>query len=516
MIAELLVCAVAAFGPPLWVIAVLAGVAAVVAFVAFDQATLPIWIGRAVRYRWRKLRPAKPTALAKPFAATVPGIGTVGLRWDGRYLVSMISVHGTPHTPTVLVGSESLSSSALPLVTVAELLRQHGGLELAGLDVVSAGRRTSTTEYAHVYDAVVGERPSVGQRATWLVLRLDPDQCAAALGWRVDTGQAAAAATERIRLAIEATGCRAKCLSPAEMVNATKVLNHGRELEKLEEAWGGIQPDGGDFINLYEIPPSSITRAVFASLWSTSSSLTTITLRLVPTRSGVKVGALVRLHTDGPLVHPPVLNLQVPRGRAVAAFQATVPLGQPSTRYDLAMADMTFDDLAHLRIIPGADGQILGNVQTGYPATLPLVDPMQPTLVKVNANLAIVLQTVARAGATGARVAILTDRPALWAPITERGSIYVADPNAAHDAAVIVNDLGDAVPALRPELAGRTVLKVCRTLDEHDADVAITQLDQDSIRVVTAGRTIALSVRFSRSEPRFFQHAMPRPAGAGL
>ncbi|MDF0531137.1 type VII secretion protein EccE [Tsukamurella sp. 8F] len=517
---EVLVLAAAiAFHWSVLIAAVVAAVALLVAFVAFDQATSPVWFGRAVRYRWHRLRrrdgqsrdsedPQDNRDRSEPFDVEVPGVGTVGLRWDGECLVSVVELFGTAHTPTVLMGSAGVSESVVPVPAIAGLVRQHG-LVYEALDLVTSGRRVAGTDYARAYDAIVGDRPAMGQRSTMVVARLNPQRCAAALSWRASVELAAAAATERIRIAIEETGCRAVSLRAQELARSTTVLLHHQSPGTVEETWRGIAPTDGDYVNLYEVPAAAITNTTLSALWATRTRLTVVTVRLSPDgHGGVRAGALVRMHTEGPLAHPPLLNLLPVHGRARDAFFATTPLGRAALRYRMRTARKTPTELAALRMIPGADGQILGISGTGYPVTVPLSDRLSATTVKVFSADYVAVQIVGRAAATGDTVAIFTDRPQMWRPILHRGVVMLADASTSHSVSMIVDDLGDSTVS-PPTTAGSTLLVLCRTLDERDADIAISQIDDRTIRFVTSRFESALGIRVSRAEPKFLQHLAP-------
>ncbi|MBO0881607.1 MAG: type VII secretion protein EccE, partial [Mycobacterium sp.] len=148
--------------------------------VTYNGSTTAGWLGqmvRFVRYRDSAAARARRATIPEPFNVDLAGIGAIGMRWDGQYAVTMIALHGRAYAPTFLVPDGAKTEDTVPLQLVASLLRQFGGLELASLDVVSAGRRTSDAPFAPVYDEIIGDRPAVGLRQTWLVLRLCPQAC---------------------------------------------------------------------------------------------------------------------------------------------------------------------------------------------------------------------------------------------------------------------------------------------------------------------------------------------------
>ena len=108
------------------------------------------------------------------------------------------------------------------------------------MDVVSAGRRTAEARYAAIYDEIIGDRPAVVLRQTWLVLRLCPQACLAAMAYRGDAAAAAAAATERIRQAVLRSGCRAVTCGAEQIGAATEALLGGVELAEVRESWSHV------------------------------------------------------------------------------------------------------------------------------------------------------------------------------------------------------------------------------------------------------------------------------------
>ena len=96
----------------------------------------------------------------------------------------------------------------LPLDVLIELLDQPGGLQLAGIDIVSAGHRVRRgTGYPALYSTLLADRRAAGQRSTRLIVRLDIPESVAGLVYRRSIGTAAAAATERIINALLQEGC---------------------------------------------------------------------------------------------------------------------------------------------------------------------------------------------------------------------------------------------------------------------------------------------------------------------
>jgi len=134
--------------------------------------------GRVVLVEWfgvlwsflRHRRRALPPALTPATDINVIS-GNAGVRWDGQTLVAVVEV-GPTLALTTESGGRSNSGSELPLSLVVSLMSQYG-LNI-DIDVVEAGCHVPPgTAYRTVYSQFVGPKHLVGQRRTWLVLRLN-------------------------------------------------------------------------------------------------------------------------------------------------------------------------------------------------------------------------------------------------------------------------------------------------------------------------------------------------------
>lgn len=93
------------------------------------------------------------------------------MRWDGKTLVAAVEV-GPQLAITTEAGGRTVSGSELPLSLVVSLMTQYG-LSI-DIDVIEAGCHVPPgTAYRTVYSQFVGPRHAVGERRTWLVLRLN-------------------------------------------------------------------------------------------------------------------------------------------------------------------------------------------------------------------------------------------------------------------------------------------------------------------------------------------------------
>ena len=178
-----------------------------------------------------------------PFSVELPGVGPIGMRWDGEYAITVIALYGREYAETVLVPEGVDTVDTVPLEACGALLEQFGGLELHSVDVVSDGTRTAPNGwFTPRYDEIISDRSAVGMRRTWLVLRLCPQACLKAIAYRGSVAEAAAAATERIRQAAVRAGCRAVTCSPEQIIEATEALLDHRELAAYQERWADLAP----------------------------------------------------------------------------------------------------------------------------------------------------------------------------------------------------------------------------------------------------------------------------------
>lgn len=476
--------------------------------VTYNGASAAGWLARLTQFVWYRKRAAaraRRAAIPEPFTVELAGIGAVGVRWDGQYAVTMIALHGRAYAPTFLVPDGAKTEDIVPLQVVASLLRQFGGLELASVDVVSGGRRTGSAPFAPVYEEIIGDRPAVGLRQTWLVLRLCPQACLAAMAYRGDAATAAAAATERIRQAVLRSGCRAVTCSADQLAAATTVLLGGIDLADARESWSHIDT-GGDYVTTYRIAGADLTTDLVNDVWSVRTRLTVLTVRLAVTASGsVTAAAVVRFHTAAQLTHPPVLALKPVSGQAFSALLASLPLGNRSVALQLSTRRLDADRVE----IPFAPaGLMIGTTNTGFPLLLALHDPLKLTRVGLCAELAVAQSLLLRATATGSTVLVHTSNPELWAAIrSER--ILLADGVGDHPGLVTMVVLdGDHAqnPAMTVGERGHTVVSVSAT-PPGEADVVLIQTSPGQLRLTTPRLAdIPLTILRPRNETQFLAH----------
>ncbi len=483
-----------------------AAAAGVAATLAYRDATVAGWAGRVVALRRRsRTQSTWSTAVAipEPFSVELPGVGPVGVRWDGQYAITMIALHGRSYAPSVLAADGVDGTDTVPLEAISGLLRQFGGLQLHSIDVVAVGRRTATDgRYTPRYDEIIGDRPAVGQRRTWLVLRLAPQACLEALAYRGDVAEAVAAATERVRQAAVRAGCRAVTCGADQINAATAALLDDLDLTRAQERWADLRI-GPDHITTYRIAGKDLSTRLLNDLWTIRATTTVTMVRLTPGDDGqVSMAAAVRVHTRSPMAHPPLSTAHSTPGQALPALLATLPLGDRAVELSLSSTPA-----AALQVPIGPTGVMLGMARAGVPYLMALTDPLRFTRIAVAADLTVVQSLVLRASAAGAVVLIHTDRPQLWAPICDEYRIELAQRGQARSTPTLVVADGQAAQQLLVSTGERGhALMSLTTSPTVDCDIVIRQISDAEVVVSTGGRDISLGIMRPRNEAAAVAH----------
>ncbi|WP_235615435.1 type VII secretion protein EccE [Mycobacterium avium] len=502
---------------PWWALLLIAVLVFAAVGVMYRGATGWIWLRRARRVRHarrsakaRRARAAIPT----PFEAELPGVGPGGLMWDGEYAISMIALHGRQYAPTVLVSEGAESIDTVPLSVCGALLEQFGGLELHSIDTISIGTRTAQDgQFTHRYEETVADRAAVGERRTWLVLRLRPAACLDAMLYRHSVGEAIEAATERIRQAAVRAGCRAVTCSTEQIRVATAALLAGHDLADYQERWIDLRV-GDDYVTPYRMSGADLSTRVLNDVWTIRATKAVVLVRMsrdVET-GALLVGALVRVHTPAHLTHPPLSTLQTVPGQAFEALAATLPLGDRSVTLPLSMRPL---DSAPLPIQVGPTGFLHGMAElSGVPLLLNWTDPLKFVRVAIAADLDVVEALVLRATSAGATAEIHTVRPALWRPICDNVRLSMArNQERSKSATLIVADGSQPQQVLRESgERGHALVSVMAPGDAlpEDADIRIRQVGPNHIAVETPARPrpMTLGIIRPRNEAHTLTHLL--------
>jgi type VII secretion protein EccE len=489
-----------------WAAALIAVAAAVLLFIPIRGRLIASqWPVVAARFLGRRRRPVSP-ALPPPADITVIS-GEAGVRWDGHTLVAAVEV-APELSLTLEAGGRSSTDSELPLALVASLMEQYG-LHL-DIDLVSSGRHVPPgTAYRTVYSQAVGPRPLVGQRRTWLVLRLhDLDNLAGV----VERGpahkgapKALAAAAHRVVQRLGQEEIRARVLSAEELEEFGELLL-APVGETAREQWSTIH-SGTSFITTYTTgSPQLLAEGQWDRWWSwrTEDALVTIRLRGAPQMEPTVAVAMRYVH-EGKFEKPlPDTALSLPTGQQSPMLAVGLPGGDRSMQ--AALPTTPLSEVAEARIPIGPSGQILGQYDDGTLVAAPLWDQSaHPRRWRIDAQVGteVARQLVLRALVTGAVVALHTDDRARWdglvASVNDPQRLYYATAGArACDLAVFDGRPVTTVPT-------RTVLRMLdASADIGGADMTLVEAPGQLLEVtVGAHDPQLLWVIRSREEDRY-------------
>lgn len=518
LIAELAAIAVVlALAPavPWWSLIVVAAVIILTSTVTYRGAGGSRWLRRAygLRRTRRSVRRGGPAAaIPAPFSVELPGVGTIGMRWDGHYAITVIALYGRQFSESVLIPEGVDTLDRVPLAACGALLEQFGGLELHSIDVVSDGTRTAPDgRFTPRYDEIVSDRCAVGIRRTWLVLRLCPQACLKAISYRGSVAQAAAAATERIRQAAVRQGCRALTCSPEQIADVTTALLDHRELQAYEQHWGD-QRLGDDYVTLYRISGADLTTRAVSDFWTIRAKKTVVVLRLTRDSASAElmVAALVRVHTEDRQYHPPMSTLQSVAGQVFPAMLASLPLGDRSVELPLSERPLASSEL---QVPVGPSGFLHGMAErAGVPFLMSWTDPQKFVRVAIAADVDVVQALILRATAAGDTAEIHTGRPQLWQPVCDDVRLSLArEGKRSDEVSLLVADGAQAQQVLAGSGARGHALVSVMDADAPlpaDADIKIKQVSARHMTVQTPSRSvpITLGIMRPRNEAQSLTH----------
>ncbi|KXO89870.1 hypothetical protein AXK56_06890 [Tsukamurella pulmonis] len=309
----------------------------------------------------------RASARSRIAAAPSPGGGDIGVRRaDGR-LTAFVRL--TPSTP-LLVAMARREDPSVPLGLLSSLLR-HADTPAARIDVLLAGGRVPGEPQAPRlrYQQLLGPLQRWSATDVIVSVTIDPADCAAACARRgggpASELRVAAIAAQRTVDALRAHGIAALPLGPAEVAAVDPA------------APAGALP----------CDPEALARGDVGALFAGDT----------PGRAGIS------LRPDGT------------GGIRLGAWRSTDGAETAARRGDRE-ATGPEDALAGLHVPLAGCGQILGSDATGGPVAARLHGRGVRTVWAAVADDPA-RQLVERAVATGARVLIVTGRPAMWQPL---------------------------------------------------------------------------------------------------
>jgi type VII secretion protein EccE len=404
--------------------------------------------------------------------------GRAAIRADGDDLIAVVAVDGPSHTPSVLDNHQVQSAVTLPVSVVANALRQFD-VTLAGIDILSAGRRRASKNHhhgAHAYSGLVGDHGAVGQRRTVCVLRMNRLDSVGAVACRDSVAATLDACARRLAAELCARHLPARVVDSEELADIDTALARG-VAEHSQPRFGGLRHAGG-WVSIYWVTPRDISSATLDRLWAPDTDHTATAVQLRPGNDGtVAVGVLVRYTTGGPQKQPPLNGLNPLSGRHEVGLRAG--LATARTPEITAPARRLRDD-EQLRAPIGASGVIVGATPQGHPLLVDLADavPGHSSTVTVAGEQALLVQLAMRSAAIGYQVLVCTGRAESWreasaAGLQIIGSLPTELPGGRRGV-MVVFDHFDA-PTPRAQI-------VMRAVAPGTASVADVHFEQDSAR----------------------------------
>ncbi|MBO0856590.1 MAG: type VII secretion protein EccE, partial [Nocardia sp.] len=350
---------------PWWIAPAAAAVVATTLTVRVGERTAAGWL-----LAWHTFSSGKPArAQSRSRAAILRDVevaaGECGVRVDGSAYVAMIQLAPNLDLPTVVADRELYTEDTVPVADLLPMLDQFGiGI---GIDIVTTGQRVRPAgSYTMLYDQLIGHNPVVGDRMTWLVLRLDPERNLAALTRRGPAAEAGpralASAAHRISARLRERGISALPLPADAMGEAIRVLHTGVELSDLREHWNRLEssvPSRG--VTSYVIDWPHLDATGIDDCWSWNRGRTTVVVSLAEAEGA---RGLVRFVGPEMPVSPPDYLRPLP-GRQSDALLAS--LVTATSVHDVPGAAfpggaLAPADLPGLTIAVGPSGQILGSI----------------------------------------------------------------------------------------------------------------------------------------------------------
>jgi type VII secretion protein EccE len=476
----------------------------------------------------RRRRRATQASGDEPFDAELPDGSTVGFRWDGATLMSLIRLDPDPQAMTVIEPT-TVSGEVVPVALLGDCLRQVD-LSLESIDVISHGARSADRGHiAATYDEVLGPLPAIAHRSVWVVVRLDPKRCLDAVRHRGGDWQAvercAATATRRVANRLSDAGLRAQVMTAIDIIQATHQLALGVDPHALEETWSGCRR-GRLRTRSFTLTPPLFTTAGLGRLWSVPSLSTTVCVTLRrDERSGLlMLRGLARF--DG-LRRPGVASrgLGDLRGRQFAALTCTLPVTSPRRSVDGWVYARSVGAIQDLELAASGCGQVVGADELGRAVALSLFGP-QIERVEMCGPLHLAQQVVLRSVALGARVRVHTSRATAWRTMVQRVGdedlLRLIDRSraamhaASDDYSVEVFD-GTTEQDVRAGVTA-VVVKPSHAAPSRTANVSLQVLDpgQDIVRIQTRTTSAVVTMVATDDELRYLADDDTTRVGASI
>lgn len=464
--------------------------------------------------------------------AALPGVrdvevpaGICGIREVGATMVAMIQLAPNLDLPTVIAENSTYTEDTVPISALVGMLDQYG--VALDIDILTTGQRVRPTgSYGMLYDQLIGSHPVVGNRMTWLVVRLDQERNLEVLSRRgpcaVVGPKALATAAHRIAVLLRERGIAAHVLPADYMGDATRLLHAGVALTDLREAWDCLlTPALGRTVTSYWVDPARMNSEALDECWAWNSDHTTLAVSLTkqaaqadPAKAEMR--ALVR-YIGPPVDSPPFSQLRSLTGHQSEALMASLPAATTIAGLGVWSAWVDAATAAELKIPIGPSGQILGTI-SGRPRhtlALPLFDPSRyhprRRTIDVQAKLAVAQQIVLRAAVVGADVEIHTNRPQRWQQLVSevndpRSLRLVTSPSEAGTSAATMAVFDNVAPTATNAHTTITITEPGSST-RSSANLAISQVSATAVNVSIPMHTVRVDLIEPVGETRYFDSA---------
>ncbi|WP_228002896.1 type VII secretion protein EccE [Nocardia australiensis] len=515
---------------PWWVGASVVTVLFVTVTVRVNNRTTVRWLLDWAAYRVGRSARARERAEPGRIRDVEVASGVCGISEADTTLVAMIQLAPNLDLPTVIAERSLYTEDTMAVEVLLPMLEQFG--ISVDIDIVTTGQRVrSTGSYSMLYDQLIGSHPVVGDRLTWLVVRLDQERNLAALARRgpcaVAAPKALAGAVHRIAGRLRERGIEARPLPASALRDATRLLHGGVELNDLRETWSCLESSApGRCVTSYLIDWTRLDGAGLGDCWSWNRGRTTLVVSL--TEDVAAPRALVRF--VGPAVtNKPPDYLRLLTGRQSVALMASLPTATSvrAVPTDESGADVAPEEIAAELAIPiGPNGQILGSLsgQPRHTLALPLFDPARYNprrrTIDVHAKLPVAQQIVLRAMVVGADVEVHSARPQSWqqlvAAVGDSRSLRLVEAQGGTGGSTGTDSdtNAPATIAVFDQLSPRaSTAQTTVTINEPGAprrravDLTINQVGATTVDVSIPMRTVRVDLIEPRGETRYFDSA---------
>ncbi|WP_040793333.1 type VII secretion protein EccE [Nocardia paucivorans] len=447
--------------------------------------------------------------------------GACGIRSDGDVLVAMIQLAPNLDLPTVIAEQTVYTEDTIPVDLLLPMLDQYG--LSVDIDIVTTGQRVrSAGSYSMLYDQLIGPNPVVGNRLTWLVVRLDQERNLSVLSRRgpceVVAPKALATAAHRIAGRLRERGISAHALPAEALADATRMLHAGIELGDVQEGWQSLHTSvPGRFVTSFGIDWSELDDIGLDDCWTWNNGRTTLVVSLSAVDSGPR--AMVRY--VGPAMADVLPDYLRPLpGRQLTALMATLPTGtsvRALAQDERAVEPAPTEEAAGISVAIGPNGQILGAIsgQPRHRLALPLFDPARYNprrrSIDVHTSLPVAQQIILRATVVGADIEVHTNRPQRWqhlvSAVGDPRSLRLADgpdsgqADAEPNNATIV--VFDQIPPHASSAQTTVSINDPGARRRRAVDLVIEQVSDSAVEVNIPMRTVRVNLIEPRGETRY-------------